>query len=220
MKRIYIIGLCLMAMFAMSAMAAGSASAHEWLIGGSPIATATTIHSLALILLEDEKATGGAVEVHCHAFDSGTVGPGALDLVLTVTTELLKGSDKIPCTYDKQGQCSGTPTALAVHLPWHTSIVEIGTEVRDLILSNGSGAPGWSVTCNTILGETTDTCEEEAGKMGTTALSNVSEGVLATFDSKTLPAKCSIGGKEAGHVKGTDLNFSPGTGASEKLTFD
>jgi len=220
MKRIYTIGLCLMAIFAMSAMAAGSASAHEWLIGGNPIAAETKIHSLFLLLLADTKATGGEVKVHCHGFDSGDVGPGALDLVLTVTTELLKGSDKIPCTYDVQGQCSGTPTLLALHLPWHTSIVEIGTEVRDLILSDGNGAPGWGVTCNTLLGETTDICEEEPGKMGTTALKDVSEGVVAIFDSKTLHAKCSVGGKEAGVVTGTDLNFSPGPGASEKLTFD
>lgn len=210
------IGLAILAALIMSAVAAGSASAaHEWLINGAPITVAKKVHSLALILLEDSKVFGGAVQVHCHAFDAGTVGPGGLDVVESVTLELLGTKDKLHCQFVKKGLCGATPpTALAIHLPWHTLIVLIGTEVRDLILADGNGAPGWSVTCSVG----TDTCEEEAGAMGTTSLTNVSEGVLATFDSKTPRAKCSMGGAGAGVVTGTDLTESPS--GTEKLTFD
>ncbi len=221
MLRIQMIGLALVAVLVMSAAAAGSAMAeHQWLINGAPIASAIKVHSLALVLLEDEKATGGATQVHCHAYDAGTVGPGALDLIESVTTELLKGSDKLPCNFVKKGACNASPAplALAIHLPWHTSIVLIENEVRDLILSDGNGAPGWSVTCSTILGSVTDTCEEEPGKMGTTALSEVTEGVLATFDKVTPRAKCSIGGEKAGVVTGTDLTYSPSS--TQHLLFD
>jgi hypothetical protein len=209
-------------MLAMSAVAAGSASAaHEWLISGSPITTAKKIHSLGLLLLEDSKATGGAVQIHCHGFDAGTVGPGALDLIESITTELLKGSDKIPCSFDKAGACKSnvTPTALALHLPWHTKIILHGTEVRDLILSAGNGEPGWNVTCTNILGGTTE--DECLAPEGSTALKNIltaAMGVEATFDAGTQKAKCSVGGAGAGIVSGTVFLESPSAG--EPLLFD
>jgi hypothetical protein len=213
-----IIGLALVSALIISAVAVASASAaHEWLINGAAITSAKLVHSKALVLLEDSKAIGGAVQVHCKGFNEGTVGPGALDLVKSVTAELLGTNDKIPCEFDpgKKGLCGATPTptALAIHLPWHTLIVLIGPVVRDLILADGNGAPGWSVTCSAA----TDTCEEEAGAMGTTALTNVSGGVLATFDSETLPAKCSLGGAKSGQVRGTNLTENPS--ATEILTF-
>jgi len=218
MLRIQMIGLALVAAVVMSAIAAGSASAaHEWLINGAAITVAKKTHSKALVLLED---SGSGTAVHCKGFDAGTVGPGGKDLVESVTAELLGTNDKIPCTFDKTGTCeSGTaPTALAIHLPWKTELELINGKVRDLILADGNGAPGWAVTCKTFLGSTTDTCEEEAGKPGSTALANVTEGVLATFDKETPAAKCSIGGAGSGHVSGTDLTESPS--GTEKLTFD
>jgi hypothetical protein len=193
---------------------------HGWLINGNSITSATKTHSKVLVLLSDSKATGGEVKVHCKGFDAGTVGPGAADLVESITAELLGTKKLISCSFDKVGACKAgtTPTFEAVHLPWKTELVLNGTEVRDLFLADGSGAPGWAVTCtNVIGGTTTDTCEEEAGKPYSAGLSNVSEGVLATFDSKTPSAKCSIGGAEAGHLEGTDLTESPSS--TEKLTF-
>jgi hypothetical protein len=193
---------------------------HGWLINGNSITSATKTHSKVLVLLSDSKATGGEVKVHCKGFDAGTVGPGAADLVESITAELLGTKKSISCSFDKVGACKAgtTPTFEAVHLPWKTELVLNGTEVRDLFLADGSGAPGWAVTCtNVIGGTTTDTCEEEAGKPYSAGLSNVSEGVLATFDSKTPSAKCSIGGAEAGHLEGTDLTESPSS--TEKLTF-
>jgi hypothetical protein len=215
------IGFALVAAVFMSAVAVSSASAeHQWLVGGNPISSAIKVHSLGLLLLTDTKATGGEIKVHCKGLDDGTVGPGGLDLILAITTELLKGSDKIPCTFDKQGACNSSPapTALALHLPWRTLIVLINGEVRDLLLGDGNGAPAWMVSCSTLLGEMTDTCEEEAGHMAAPLLANVAEGVKATFDETgSPPAKCSMGGAETGIVRGSIELLSPGT---EALTFD
>jgi hypothetical protein len=222
MLRIQMIGLALVAALFMSAVAAGSASAaHEWLINGAPLTSTLKVHSVGLVLLEDTKAPGGAVQVHCKGFDAGTVSPGGLDLVESVTAELLKGSDKIPCTFDKVGACKSnvTPTALALNLPWRTELVLNGTSVRDLILADGHGEPGWSVTCTNIFGGTTeDHCLAEAGKPGSVSLTNVAGGVLGTFDKLTPNAKCSLGGAESGHVEGTVLTENPS--GTEKLTFD
>lgn len=226
MLRIQVIGLAIVAALAMSALAAGTASAetelHQWLLihdqpNGEQIhlllAAPITVHSEGLVLLEDEKAPGGPVEVHCHGFDAGTVGPHGLDLVESITTELLKGSNKIPCNFVKNGSCltSTTPTAEALHLPWHTELVLIGGVVHDLILSDGAGIPGWAVTCNTILGSMTDKCEEEPGEPNSTVMSNVlGEGVLGKFEPAAgIRAKCSIGGAKAGKVTGTVLTQNP-----------
>jgi hypothetical protein len=91
--------------------------------------------------------------------------------------------------------------------------------VRDLILADGNGEPGWTVTCINFAGGTTeDTCEAEAGKPGSLALTNEANGVLGTFDAITPRAKCSVGGAETGKVEGTVLTENPS--ATEKLKVD
>lgn len=217
MLRIRIIGLAIMAVFAMTAVAASSASAHEWLIGGKPITAAKTIMSHGTLLLEDSEATGGAVAVNCPGFDTGTVGPGALDVITKVSSTELGATNDINCTFEKAGLCesSTTPTALAINLPWMTEIYTASNgEIRDMITADGAGSPGWKVTCKApILGTTSDECTVA---LGSTALANVTGGVDATFEKESQKAKCSKGGKESGIVKGIDFLLSPSEGA---LTF-
>lgn len=223
MLRIQMIGLALVAAVAMCALAAGSASAEnwQWLLFHSEsgvhllLNKEELVESLGLVLLEDTKATLGAVQVHCHGYDLGTIGPHALDLVLSVTAEPLGTNKTVPCTFDKIGQCKSgtTPTAEAVHLPWHTKLVELKAgKVSDLILGDGAGKPGWAVTCkNNLGGTTTDECLEEEGKPAAPFVENDGLlGVLARFNEENTPlAKCSVGGAKAGIVSGTVLTESP-----------
>jgi hypothetical protein len=194
---------------------------HEWLIGGKLIASPVKVHSHGLLLLTDDTAPGGATAVHCFGFNSGTVGPHALDLIETITAEKLGTNKKITCKFDKTGTCeAGTaPTAEAIHLPWHTELTLFGSAVRDMVMSDGAGNPGWAVTCKTILGNVTDTCENA---LTSTALEIVSSGVLALFDATSNAANCKVGGEAvrngAGLVSGDVTILSPGGGAEEKLT--
>jgi hypothetical protein len=220
MLRIQIIGLALVSALFMSAVMAGSASAaHEFLINGAPITTALKVHSSGLLLLEDTKPPiGTPTQVHCHGFNAGTVGPGGVDLIESITLELLGTKDLILCLFDKNGNCnSGTmPVALALNLPWKTELVLHEGKVRDLILADGHGEPGWNVHCNAIIPE--DDCLATAAEPGSTGLENVAGGVLATFDKLTPLATCSVGGAKSGKVEGTVLTENPS--ATEKLTFD
>lgn len=224
MLRIQILGLALVSALLMSVVVAGSASAdvivgHQWLLIHDQsgihllLKAPLPVHTEGLVLLEDEKAPLGAVKVHCHGFDEGTVGPHGLDLIKLITLELLGTKHVVGCTFDKNGACNANvePTAEAIHLPWHTKLVLRGGIVRDLILSDGGGAPGWAVTCEVLGSPTTDTCTEEEGKPASTIMENIAEsGVLAKFEGKTgSKAKCSLGGKEAGIVEGTDLTKNP-----------
>jgi hypothetical protein len=226
MLRIQMIGLAIMAALAMSAVAAGSASAeHIWLLNGKLIANPVKIHSLGLLLLTDHTAPGGEVVVHCKGFDTGTVGPNGLDLIESITLELLGTKDLILCLFDKVGLCKeGTmPVALALNLPWHTALYLEGTEVRDMIVGDGNGNPGWAVTCENVLGgKTVDDCTAPLGSVG--HLTNLAggAGVLGLFDEKSENANCKIGSETirngAGLVRG-DIKFESPS-ATEPLTFD
>jgi hypothetical protein len=222
MLRIKTLGLALVAVFMMGAVAASSAMAtHQWLINGSPATSALKVHLLGLLLLADLKAIGGEVKIHCHGSADGTIGPSNLDLILAITKELLGTNDKITCSFDKKGACtSATATALAVNLPWLTLIKLVGTEVRDVIEKDPNGGatgnPGWKVTCGTALGEVTDECTLAEGNTGLKTVAGV--GVEAIFDVKSPKANCSQGGAGTGEVSGPVTTYNPST--SELLSFE
>ena len=231
MLRIQMIGLALVAVLVMSALAVGSASAtvlpHEWLINGKLLGSPVKIHSKGTLTLTDHTPPlGGETQVTCTGFDDGFVGPHALDLVLGITLELLGTVKKITCSFvaGKNGGCeaSTAPTAEAVNLPWHTELYLRGAEVRDMIVSDGAGNPGWAVTCKTIFGPMTDTC---TAALGSTLVKNVAGGVSAEFEkvsNEVNPATCKLGTEAgragAGLVNGSVLNESPSS--TEKLTFE
>jgi hypothetical protein len=228
MLRIQIIGLALVSAIVMSAVAAGSASAEtelkwQWLLFHSAteqhllLSKPELVESEGLVLLTDHNFPASGATVHCRGFDLGTVGPHGLDLIKSITLELLGTKKSVLCLLTTAGGCKEgkMPTAEAINLPWHTQLILHGTQVRDLILGHGGGAPGWKVTCESAIGTATieDTCEEEVGKPGSTLMKNEGlAGVLGEFKEAENPrAKCSVGGKEAGSVNGTVLTESPST---------
>jgi hypothetical protein len=238
MLRIQIIGLALVSAVLMSAVAAGSASAeaeklHQWLIvhliGGTEVhlllSLPNKVHSLGLILLRDDTPPiGGPTEVHCHFFNDGYVGPHGLDLILDITSTLLGTEKKITCNITVLGGCKSgtTATAEAIHLPWLTHLYLEGNIVRDRILPDEHGKPGYSVTCTNILGgTTTDTCEAENNS---TKMLNVAGGVEAIFNPpEGESGACKIGTETAragaGLVTGSVLIESPSPTLHLRISF-
>jgi hypothetical protein len=208
MLRIQMIGLAIMAALAMSAVAAGSASAAlEWLINGAPITKAKTVESLGTLQLEDHSLLSGNTKVECKGKDEGTVGPGGVDLISKITGHA--GELTVTCTFINTGNCNASPAplAMAVNLPWKTLLLtEANGEIRDTVESDGNGEPGWEVKCTVGSTVTTDTCTGTTS----TGMDNVlGVGVDALFDAKSAHAKCSIGGTGAGVVTGTDVIKNP-----------
>ncbi len=204
MKPAKLIGLLLVAVFAVSAVAASSASALEWLLNGKPITKAVSVNSKSIgkLVLEDLAATGGATAIECEGTDSGTVGPGDKDEIKTVKATA--------CNFvsGKNGSCTSgdAVTAKAVGLPWPTLLLTVsGLEVDD-VTSSGSAGVGWDVEC-TVAGiiKVQDTCTTKETK---TMMSNTTKGVAAEF-IKTEKAGCSLGNSTSGMVEGVDLNESP-----------
>lgn len=227
MLRIQMIGLTLVAMLAMGVVAASSASAaeHIWLINGKLIVGVIKTQTLELFLATDHNPIGSAsneVVVHCHRYGVSIIGFHLFGLIEKLTAERLGTNDKVTCAFDKQGGCESSPAPLllAVNLPWRTELYLNGTEVRDMVVSDGAGNPGWRVTCKApLLGMITDECTTA---LTSTALANVAGGVEAIFDANTQTANCKIGTEAvrngAGLVRGSGLAENPSAG--EKLTFD
>jgi len=157
--------------------------------------TVEVTSSSAKLELEDSEALGGASSVVCSGLDVGTIGAGGSDSTTSITN--------IKCVKEKEGACKTLEEVKPANLPWSTQLKEENGEVRDFITSLIAGKnPGWLVKCNTALGVQTDEC---TGNQSTKIKANRTElSVEGTFEKTFKPgAKCSLGGKESGHVSGT-----------------
>jgi hypothetical protein len=161
--------------------------------------------------LEDSKATGGATAIKCSGVNTGWVTnlenknePGQ-DGIATITN--------IKCTFVKAGSCESSKgvEVKPQNLPWGTKLEEEGAQVRDDILSGskaptGEGFPGWSVTC-TVGGilKVQDVCEHNDTTVNVRANRTTGKTEFL-FDEKANEAghraKCTVGGAEAGFVRG------------------
>lgn len=209
-RLIRVLGLAFAASLLFGALSVASASAApEWELNGTKVTEWMSVDSTATLELEDSKVPLiGATKVSCTGTDTGDVGPGGLDKVLSITVSSCK---------PVSGGCEAPVTASAVHLPWNTDLVEVENskkekEVRDKILNSGAGQPGWKVNCESIIGAQEDICEQESGTESTVGIDNVTKGahkgdVAALFDatSREKPAKCSKGGAKSGFVYGTEF---------------
>lgn len=194
------IGLALVATFALSAIAAASAFASpEFLVSGVAATAGTQLLSMGELLLTDT-ATG--IELLCSGEDLAEI-LSATDLdILSIFplggTDPTLGGTTILCTVQK-GSCS-EPEAKAVNLNWLVTLLTLTT--AELGPGEG-GEPGWTVTCSKIL---SDTC---TGKTQV-EIANVESMVNTTFGtlSNLTPAHCTFSGANTGEVFGTVLNES------------
>src|ERR1700689_3077155 len=179
MKSLQIAGLCFVAMFVIGMATAVTSSAVEWLhcttlgvenvtkyednncsdakpggvYGWREITTTESIVDDVSLTLSDTKVPiVGTVTVNCTAKGSGGVGFGNKDSETEIT--------EISCTPGKNCE-SITKETKPVHLGWGSELVEESGKITDDIISGGSGAPGWDVTCKVLGIEKTDECTSE-----------------------------------------------------------
>jgi hypothetical protein len=201
MRNIKVWGLAFSAMLLISGLAVANASAApQWTLNGAVIGSAVATTGSGTLELTDENGfLGSTVTVKCSGTTTGTAGPGAADTTSSVTVS--------SCT-TVSGVC-GSPSASAVNLPWKTELATIGGVVRDKILNDGKGAPGYKVKCTIFGSVIEDTCTSERGQPSVTL--NTSP-VPVVFDTGSGTADCTLGGAGAGHVRGTvTVKSSAGT---------
>ena len=217
MRKIHIVALALVAVLAFSALAAASASAHEWLFKTEKIAAALVSDTSGELLLEEMKEK---TQILCNGLFEGTVGPGAVDLITLVeglegknvehANELNKETGWISCEFIAHSPCEEANGALAtvypVNLPWETELVAITVEGKEEIVDkifNATKNPGYEIECKVAGLKGTVTC------VGNTAtlMTNAATGVEGEFDPNSAvspAAECtSILGKGEGLITGT-----------------
>jgi hypothetical protein len=231
LKRFRIIGLCLVAVFALSAVAALSASAEP---GGTPewgtcdkatsawkfedslcnkagtgvffwhkIASPTAVKSKGRLELTDEKGgpLGGGVTVRCPK-NSEAEGLNEGTVGPGSTDEITKITDAAGKTPIACETVAGICPAPVTAKPIHLPwVTKLLANGRDEIVSGTGGEPGWEVSCN----GTIDICQ---GKTNT-AVTNVTGGVDLTFDANSPNVNCSRGGAGKGKVRGTVHVLNP-----------
>jgi hypothetical protein len=233
MKHLKIAGLCLVSMIMMGMALAGSAAAAgplwlvclegsnltkfsnnqcttaepttgKWQSQGLTTTDRATITAFTLTLTDKNTALG-VTRVRCDSGgeSTGTVGPGAVDVV-----ETAKVANAAENCRGLEGGCESNKIEKVVgaNTPWQDVLFETEKKILSKIEADGNGEPGWAVTCKTVLGSKTDTCTSEgSSKYETAHLENKLSGtvllVLGTF-IKAHKAKCTEGGAEEGEVEG------------------
>jgi hypothetical protein len=198
MKKIQIVGLALVAVFAFGALLASAASAEptllaEWLILGSPV-TVLTLYEKSSGFRIGDTSNGSSLE--CSSSTVGSVGPNGEDelteiLSLGGTTVTL--SNPLLCESNAVCEKSATDVEVAPEdLPWHLLVF--------LMESNGTFLDEWisggySSSCLVLGLRITDECTftDAVGEV-----SNVTGGVESAEEALTPLGTCSIGGAGTG----------------------
>jgi hypothetical protein len=199
MRKIQLMGIAVVAVFALSAFAASSAlaafSAAEWLEGnpGKVIAAAKVAETKGGLTLENVKEKASIL---CTGAFDGTVGPGSADEVTKVLTSAGVEVPELDETTATGGiKCTGVKTCETEsevwpqHLPWKS---EVQTELAaktffDLVLKNAKGVvPGYTILCLALGGlvNVEELCEAVEGSSG--QLLNLAAGVEPTGSIEPL----------------------------------
>jgi hypothetical protein len=202
--------LAAMAVLMAGAVMTSGASALEWLVGGVAVKAGETVavHSEGEILLEDMGA--GPTDMLCSGFLDGIVEEKGFDLIEKMLDLSGTLESKIPCSFILPGSCeSGMAPLLAPdNLPWLTELFDdTGTGlILDLILTDGSGNPGWGLECLVLGLSFTDLCEFEtsAEVENDAGAGNVKAMFSHTDELVTPPGACTVGGAKTGLVGSED----------------
>jgi hypothetical protein len=222
---IRITGFCLVAVFVMSMVAAGTASAApHWLVclpehsgttttkwnshqcettvagGGwewSELKTTEAIRTAESLKLEYKDALG-EIEFKCSGLDSGLIGPNGTDQ--TTTFAINKCEAGTNCEkFEKPFE--------AVNLPWNSELKETEGKIHDTIRNGGNHEPGYRVTCRSFGKVVENTCTGP----GLVVLENKDTPgnlaallVLANFINPSKPKEnCTETGEESGNISGS-----------------
>lgn len=215
MRKIQIVVLALLAVFAFSAFVASSAFAtSKVLIGGAEISKETNAEIEGELLLEDMKATGPPDLLCSGFFDVVIHIPGTEMLIVEVLMLdrkplLANGTEGTPgvrideCT-DMKSVCSSAAVE-ALNLPWTVDVELIEGSYVGLILNAAEKEPAYGSDCNTILGLVEDTCKGATGAILTNEATDISAEFSETNEKITEPGSCSIGGAKEGLLQGVGL---------------
>jgi hypothetical protein len=211
MRKIHVLALALVAVFAFGAIGATAAFAEttetEYLISGQPVVAGELVDDEGELLLTDHKGGifGEEVMVLCSGLSLGEV-LSAVDIDVTTIYALgtsdpeTLGSAAIPCTA-QTGICS-EPVAKAINLDWLAELMLVGT-VPEVLLTpeTGMNGPGWSIECSKIA---EDSCTSPEALV---EVKNETNGTVDAFFNEET-GTCTRGGAGSALVEGLIIFLS------------
>jgi hypothetical protein len=202
MRKIQILGLSFVAVFAFSAIVASMASAETtllalWLTKGNEFAGALASETKGKILLEDRTFK---IAVECEGsldgFVYGANGEDEVTEVLNTRGEKIGAPlSGLALECKKVAGCENNAKVWALDLPWHTLVFLLeGGGFWDLIIGAG---PGYEIECDVLFSKISEECK--SGSEGTGgAVTNAVGGVEAVEIALLPLANCTTGGNEVG----------------------
>jgi hypothetical protein len=209
MKKLHVVMLALVAVFAFSALLASTASAEttllsEWLIKGNMVTTLTSVVTSGELLLADIKEK---VMVLCSGELVGSVGPNGEDEV----TKVFELGGAVEITLTKlflcavQEGCEVSPTANVSPegLPWHTLLF---LDTATSLFLDAFFAAAYSVKCNILGIPIEEECVTPSITLGGSAgqVVNVATGVEGSLEPASPNGACGLGGAAAGEIEPED----------------
>jgi hypothetical protein len=234
MKKIQVLGVALIALFAFGALTAMSASAAtfllaEWLLNGNPIAAGASdlVEVVGELLLTDLKGVlGSPAMVLCSGILVGTAEANSLDTVTEVLNLAMEPIGSLPsglalsCVAQEGCETNTNPSVYPLGLPWESEaelMEDTTTFFADLLKTKANGGLlGWEITNCLVLGTSNeDSCTTKEGAAelklnGTTLLGSFAEAFTALAGLKN--ATCEKGGENAGVVEGEGTYVVSGGG--------
>jgi hypothetical protein len=228
MRKIQIVGLALVAVFAFSAFTASAFAVSKLLLNGAEITAATSIQVSGELLLQDTGAPA-TPDLICSAIYDGTIAVGGtlitVEGVLTLAGVLLEvtGGDLLECASET---CTNPVDEELLNFPWNVDIELSGAAYLAVFLTEKT--PEYNIDCNTILGLVQDNCSGltsarlfiGAGTAGLLGSFN-SLAITEPFGAASQNTNCSVGGAGKGIMESpgdTEANAGSVTSTSGPLT--
>jgi hypothetical protein len=231
MKKVHLmIGLAVLAMFALSAVVVSSASAASKILlgaagNGTEITASTKIEVIGSLLLEDMGAPGTPDILCTGIFDGKIEAGGTLGFIEELLTAGgVANGNAVECVSDN-GTCEGVVLVSVQNLPWHIELIlDAGGQYLTHFLSGMEETgkePTYVVDCIKIF-----LIEDACRGLSSARLINTAEGLLGYFNSLPLTetwgaeseaANCSDGGAGQGLIVSVTLGADEDTEASGGL---
>ena len=213
MKKFQVLGIALIAVFALGVISAASASAETafWLEDGNAITTLQSTVTTGLLTLTN-LALGGEIAVHCPGSFIGSVGANGEDEITEIQNE---AKEKLGSSLTGLAEnCEVTAGSLCTikslaelwpnELPWHSHLLLMPApepEYLDILLAETGKIPGYEVKCSGPLGAFSNLCKGQTSSSVENTTGMTMNGVFSeAVGSETTP--CEIG---TGSITGEGL---------------
>ena len=163
--------LCV-ALIAVTALSAGTASAATWNVNGSPVQSPTSVRGTYTLEFA-EKVGDTELRLSCEMTQKGSVEAEGQATITSITSTAGKSAISCAVSRDEGGRACSTAEVEAGNLPWTTKLISLAG--LENLFTEETGPPRWKITCHAGTEKSVNEC-----KLGDslTRVENLSSGIV------------------------------------------